>query len=72
VKVKTYLKAIGSTVNSSTAVAQWKNHFGWGDDHFSRQGGAQRRGDIYGGSAAFWITASCLQKVHAEKLKGAL
>ena len=72
VKLKSYLDAVGSKVNAGRALAQWKEHFGWGDHVWEDQGGARQDEARSGGKAAYFILLSCVKEAHRAKISGAL
>lgn len=47
-------------------------HFGWSEDVWESQGGAEQGEARSGGQPAKWLLLSCLRDVHRAKLSGAL
>ena len=47
-------------------------HFGWSEDVWESQGGAEQGEARLGGQPAKWLLLSCLRDVHRAKLSGAL
>ena len=63
---------MGSLVDASRALSVWQEHFGWGEDVWESQGGAEQGESRSGGQPAKWLLLSCLREVHRAKLSGAL